>query len=56
MIDVYDENGEFTEEFKNLVDQYVQEQILKITTDGKFDRNKAIKYIMNYLSQEKTKK
>ena len=48
MINVYDENNEFTKEFKDLVDKYIQEQILKVTTDGKFDRQKAIEYIKNY--------
>ena len=57
MIDVYDENKEFTKEFKDLVDKYIQEEILKVTTDGKFDRQKAIEYIKNYLNrQEKTKR
>ena len=53
MINVYDENNEFTKEFKDLVDKYIQEQIQKVTTDGKFDREKAIEYIRNYLKEHK---
>ena len=53
MIEIYDENKNFTPEFKNLVDIYIKEQIEKITTDGKFDREKAVEYIKNYLKEHK---
>lgn len=53
MINVYDKDGNFTPEFKSLVDNYVKEQIEKITTDGKFNREKAIEYINNYLKEHK---
>lgn len=54
MINVYDKNGDFTPEFKSLVDNYINEEMEKITTNGTFDREKAIEYIRNYL-KEKTK-
>lgn len=55
MINVYDKDGNFTAEFKSLVDNYIKEQIEKITTDGKFDRKKEIEYINinNYLKEHK---
>ena len=52
MINVYDEDGNFTSEFKSLVDNYIKEQIEKITVDGKFNREKAIEYINNYLKEK----
>lgn len=54
MINVYDKDENFTPEFKSLVDNYINEEIEKITTNGQFDREKAIEYINNYL-KEKTK-
>lgn len=52
MINVYDENKNFTPEFKDLVDKYIKEEIEKITVDGKFNREKAIEYINNYLKEK----
>lgn len=53
MINIYDKDGNFTTEFKSLVDNYIKEQIEKITTNGTFDREKAIEYIRNYLKEHK---
>ena len=55
MIYVFDENKNFTPEFKDLINRYINEEIEKITVDGKFNREKAIEYINNYL-KEKIKK
>ena len=51
-IEVFDRQGEFTPEFKDLVDSYIAKKIQKVTTDGKFDYNKAINYIKE--ASEKT--
>lgn len=51
MINVYDKNGNFTSEFKVLVDNYINEEMKKFTTNGKFDREKAVDYIRNYLKE-----
>lgn len=50
---IMDDNGNFTPEFIDLVNRYINEEIEKITTDGKFNREKAIKYINNYLKEHK---
>ena len=52
-IDVYDKDGNFTPEFKNLVDSYVQEEMAKVTTDGKLNRKKALAYIIQHMKEEK---
>lgn len=51
-IEVFDKQGEFTPEFKDLVDSYIKEEMQKVTTDGKFDVKKAMQYIKDV--QEKT--
>ena len=51
-IEVLINGGEFTPEFKDLVDSYIREEMQKVTTDGKLDYNKAINYIKE--ASEKT--
>ena len=50
-IECLNPDGTFTPEFKNLVDSYVQEEMAKVTTDGKLDRSKAIAYIAEHMKQ-----
>lgn len=51
-IEVFNKQGEFTPEFKDFVDSYIKEEMQKVTTDGKLDYSKAIKYIKE--ASEKT--
>lgn len=51
-IEVFDESGEFSVEFKDHVDKYIKEELEKVTTDGKLDYNKALQYIKE--ASEKT--
>lgn len=45
-IEVFEKDGKtFTKDFKDLVDKYIAEEMSKVTTNGKLDRDKAIKYI-----------
>lgn len=48
-----DDNGEFTPEFIDLVNRYINEEMKKFTIDGKFNREKAINYINNFLKEHK---
>ena len=50
-IDVFDSEGKFTVEFKELVDNYIQEELAKVTTDGKLDYNKALIYIKEHMKE-----
>lgn len=50
---IMDDNGEFTPEFIDLVNRYIKEEMEKFTVDGKFNREKAIEYINNYLKEHK---
>ena len=47
-INIMNDKGEFTPEFKELMDKYVDEEIKKVCTDGKLDYNKMLEYIKEH--------
>lgn len=52
-IEVHQQDGKtWTPEFKNMVDTYIKEQITRVTTNGKLDKNKAVKYILEHIEDE----
>ena len=53
-INIINEKGEFTPEFKELVDKYVDEEIQKVCTDGKLDYNKMLEYIKEHAKKDPT--
>lgn len=47
-INVFDRKGDFTQEFKDYVNSLVDKEVAKVTTNGEFDRDKAIAYIREH--------
>lgn len=52
MINVVDQNGGFTPEFKELVNKYVEEEVKKVCTDGKLDYDKMLEYIKEHAKKD----
>ncbi len=51
-INIMNDKGEFTPEFKELVDKYVDEEIQKVCTDGKLDYSKMLEYIKEHAKKD----
>jgi hypothetical protein len=47
-IEIFDKDGAFTVEFKKYVASIIQEEMRKVTSDGKLDRAKALEYIHQF--------
>lgn len=48
VVKVLNDDNSFTEEFKLYIQKLIENEMKQVTTDGKIDKEKAIKYIKEH--------